>query len=382
MHRFISHNVSQIQISGIRKFFNEVKKIDGAISLSIGQPDFPVPMKAKEEIMKALERNDTGYTSNQGIVELREEISKYLKNQSIKYSTDEICVTCGGSEGIFASLKSLLNKGDKVLIPDPAYPAYESCVRMIGGEVITYGLNNSFQPDMNRIEEVIEKESPKIIILSYPCNPTGAVMSEDTFNELRQLLKEKDILVLSDEMYSSLIYDEKYYSMAQDEELKERVILVGGFSKMLSMTGLRVGYVCACKEILDKITVVHQYNTSCAPSIAQWGAYAGLKYCKSDVDKMREAFQERRDYVYKALNSMELYTSKPEGAFYIFPSIDRFSMKSEEFAMKLLQEQKVALVPGTAFGKAGEGHLRISYCYSLKELQEALNRIDLWIRKL
>jgi aminotransferase len=376
----ISGNVQSIELSGIRKFYNKVSKVQGAISLTLGQPDFSVPSKARQAIIDAIDTNKTGYTSNEGILELRCEISKFLKKQKINYSADEICVTVGGSEGLMDVFATFVNSGDKVLIPAPAYPAYESCIKLIGGKIINYGLNDDFSIDFEQLINTISKEKPKLLVLSYPCNPTGAVLSEDDKNKLYEIIKEEDIIVITDEMYSSLCFEDRYYSIAQCEDIKDKVILVSGFSKMFSMTGLRIGYVCAPKQYIDSIIKVHQYNVSCAPSIVQYGALEGLKSCMDDVRYMRSEFIKRRDYAYKRLKKIGFEVNLPKGAFYIFPSILNFSENSEEFCDRLLNNAKVAVVPGSAFGNSGEGYMRISYACSMEVLEEALNRIEIELK--
>lgn len=378
----ISKNVNSIKLSGIRKFYNKVVKYPDAISLTLGQPDFNVPEKIKSAMINAIQENKTGYTSNAGIIELREEISKYLANLSIHYTAEEICITIGGSEAIMDVFASIIDPGDKVLIPSPAYPAYESCVKILGGNILNYNLNDDFSIDFDGLKKTLENEKPKLIVLSYPCNPTGAILSKEDSINLFNLLKANDVLVLSDEIYASLCFEKHYYSIAQYQELKDKVILVGGFSKMFSMTGLRIGYVCASTYFMDQIIKVHQYNVSCAPSISQWGAYEGLKSCMKDVDYMKSKFIERRDYIYDRLKSIGFQVSLPKGAFYIFPSIKKFGMNSNDFCEKLLKEGGVAIVPGSAFGKNGEGHVRISYAYSMDQLKSSLSKIEKWLNTL
>ncbi|MBX4259306.1 aminotransferase class I/II-fold pyridoxal phosphate-dependent enzyme [Clostridium estertheticum] len=381
MNNLFSNNVNRVEISGIRKFSNKVTKVQGAISLTLGQPDFPVPKNIKNAMIKALDDNKTGYTTNAGIPELRGAISDFLREMDINYLADEITVTVGGSEALLCIFAAFLNAGDKVLVPTPAYPAYESCVKIFGGEVINYNLNEDFTINFDAITKLIDEEKPKLLVMSHPSNPTGAILSRFERDKLVKILKEKDIYIISDEMYSSLCY-EKYYSLAQIDEVKNKVILVGGFSKMFSMTGLRVGYVCASEYIMDNIMKVHQYNVSCATSISQWGAYEGLLSCKRDVENMKLEFEKRKEYVCKRLKQMGMDITLPRGAFYIFPSITRFSMSSEEFCNRLLYEGKVAVVPGSAFGTGGEGFIRISYSYSLEVLKEALDRMEKWIATL
>lgn len=377
----MNENLNNVKISGIRKFYNEVQKVDGAISLTLGQPDFKLPASIEEGLIKAIKENKTTYTSNLGIVELREEISKYLLNRDISYRADEICITVGGSEALFNIFTALLNKGDKVLIPTPAYPAYESIVTILGGAVVNYSLDNEFKIDVEDIKNKIRDMNIKYLVLSLPSNPTGAILSKEEKKQLVELIKENDIIVITDEIYESLCYDE-YYSVAQCKEIKDKIIYVGGFSKMFSMTGLRVGYYACCERLMNEIIKVHQYNVSCAPSICQWAVYNGLKYGLQDVRHMKEVFNNRKELVVNKLKDMGLDVVIPKGAFYVFPSIKRFNIPSEEFALRLLHEEKVACVPGTAFGIGGEGYLRISYCYSDDELIEGLKRIERFIAKL
>lgn len=377
----MNENLSNVKISGIRKFYNEVQKVDGAISLTLGQPDFKLPVSIEEGLIKAINENKTTYTSNLGIVELREEISKYLLKKDISYKADEICITVGGSEALFNIFTALLNKGDKVLIPTPAYPAYESIVTILGGAVVNYSLDNEFKIDVEDIKNKIRDMNIKYLVLSLPSNPTGVILSKEEKKQLVELIKENDIIVITDEIYESLCYDE-YHSVAQCNEIKDKIIYVGGFSKMFSMTGLRVGYYACCERLMNEIIKVHQYNVSCAPSICQWAVYNGLKYGLQDVSYMKEVFNKRKNFVVSKLKDMGLDVVIPQGAFYVFPSIKKFNIPSEEFALRLLHEEKVACVPGTAFGVGGEGYLRLSYCYSDDELIEGLKRIEKFIAKL
>lgn len=376
-----STNVKNIEISGIRKFFNKVSEVPEALSLTLGQPDFSVPNKIKAAMISAIEENKTGYTSNAGLIELRTEISCYLKSFNINYNAEEICTTIGGSEGLLSVFMTLLNNGDKVLIPSPAYPAYESCVKLVGGRVVNYELNEDFTINFEDLKMAIAQEKPKLLVVSYPSNPTGAVLSEKDRNKLYEIVKNEDIIIVSDEIYSALSYEDSYYSICQYEDIKHKVILVSGFSKMFSMTGLRLGYVCAMKEFMDQIIKVHQYNVSCAPSISQWGAYEGLKSCLNDVKQMKQEFMKRRDYIYERLISMGMDVVLPKGAFYIFPSIKKYNISSEEFCEKLLREGFVAAVPGSAFGSRGEGYIRISYSYSMENLKEGMDRMEKWVKR-
>jgi aminotransferase len=377
----MNSNVNKIELSGIRKFSNKVAKVPGAISLTLGQPDFPVPTRVKEAMIEALEQGKTVYTSNAGLVELREEISKYLESFGISYDKDEICITVGGSEALFTVFTTLIDRGEKVLIPTPSYPAYENCVKLVGGEVVNYKLNEDFSLNINYLEEAILESGAKYLLLSFPTNPTGAILEKAQLDDLKDLILKYDLMVITDEIYSALCYDE-YHSIAQLQELKERVIFIGGFSKIFSMTGLRLGYFCVNKKLMDDFMKVHQYNVSCATSISQYGAYVGLRECLSDVEYMKSEFLRRRDYVYGRLKTMNFEVNLPKGAFYIFPSIKKFNMNSEEFCELLLEKKKVACVPGSAFGVGGEGFMRISYCYSDKELEMALDLIGEFIKEI
>lgn len=377
----MNNRVENVEISGIRKFYNKVRKVEGAISLTLGQPDFNTPDIVKRGIEKALLENKTTYTSNAGLDELREEISKYLNTLGIKYNKEEICITVGGSEGIFSSLMALLNEGDKVLIPTPAYPAYESIVNMVGGTVVNYELNNDFTVNVDNIKEKFKKEDCKYLVLSFPTNPTGAILDKNGRDELIKFIKNENIIVITDEIYASIIYN-NYYSVAQDESIKDKIIYISGFSKMFSATGLRIGYIACSENIMKEIMKVHQYGVSCAPSIVQYGMIEGLKYGMDDVLKMKNEFLNRKNYVVNKLREIGFEVNDPKGAFYVFPSIKKFKLTSDEFCERLLNEEKVACVPGTAFGVGGEGFIRISYCYSMEELELALNKIKNFIDKL
>lgn len=375
----MNKQVEKIQISGIRRFAEKVKNVEGAISLTIGQPDFCVPEKVSEAMINAIKTNKTTYTSNAGIDELREEICQYLKTFDIDYDKEELCITVGGSEGLYSVLFALLNEGDKILIPGPAYPAYENISIMIGAEVVNYGLNEDFTLNINEIKEKLDNEDIKYLILSFPSNPTGAILSEQQRDELVELIKEKDIIVITDEMYSAIIFDD-YYSVAQIKEIKDKIIYVSGFSKIFSMTGLRIGYVACNEKYMKEIIKVHQYSVSCAPSIAQYGALEGIRSSLDDVENMRKTFERRKNYCMNRLKELNLEVAEPKGAFYIFPSIKKFNMTSEEFCEQLLNEGKLACVPGTAFGALGEGYMRISYCYSDEILKEAFDRLERFLK--
>lgn len=377
----MNNRVMDVEISGIRKFYNKVRKVEGAISLTLGQPDFNTPIAIKNGIKKAIDENKTVYTENAGVKELRSEISNYLRKLGVNYSEEEICITIGGSEAILDCFMSLLNEGDKVLIPTPAYPAYESVVNIVGGKIINYKLNEDFTVNVDNIKEKFKKEGCKYLVLSFPTNPTGAVLDKKGRDELIDFIKSEDIVVITDEIYASIIYDD-YYSVAQESSIKEKVIYISGFSKMFSATGLRIGYIACHDTIMKEIMKVHQYGVSCATSIVQYGMIEGLKYSMNDVIYMRYEFLNRKNYVVGRLRQIGFHVSEPRGAFYVFPSIKKFNLTSEEFCERLLNEKKVACVPGSAFGDGGEGFIRISYCYSIEELELALNKIEEFIKNL
>lgn len=321
------------------------------------------------------------YTENAGILPLRKEISQYLMKRGIDYSADEICITVGGSEAIFTILTALINEGDNVLIPTPAYPAYENIVNILGGNVVSYGLNDDFSINIENLKALIKENQIKVLVLSLPSNPLGTILTKEEKDELIKIIANNNIFVVTDEIYESLIYEE-YYSVAEEKEILDKVIYISGFSKMFSMTGLRVGYFAAQKQLMDEIMKVHQYNVSCATSICQWAALEGLRNGLDDVENMRNVLRERKDYVISELRNMGLEVNEPKGAFYVFPSIKKFNMSSEEFCLKLLNEEKIACVPGSSFGIGGEGYIRISYCYSMEELKKALLGLKKFINKI
>lgn len=376
----LSNKINSIEISGIRKFYNKVIEVENSISLTLGEPDFKIPKEIKAAMKKAIDEDKTTYTSNEGIIELRNEISMYLRTMDIDFLPEEVCLTVGGSEALLDTFTAILNKGDKVLIPSIAYPAYESCVKIVDGQVINYNLKEDLAIDLVNLKRLIDNEKPKAIVLSYPSNPTGRTMTREECSAVHDMLANEDILIISDEMYSSIVFQE-YHTISKYKDLKNKLILIGGFSKMFSMTGIRVGYVCAEKWLLENIVKVHQYNVSCAPSIGQYGALEGLKHSMYHIEEMRENLKLRRDYVYERLISMGLEAENPQGAFYIFPSVKSLGMKSEEFCEKLLNKVKVAVVPGTAFGPGGEGYFRISYCYSREKLKMALDLIERFVQE-
>lgn len=378
MKDFVSSRVKSVEISGIRKFYNLVSKYPGAISLTIGQPDFGIPEEAEKGIIDSVKRGETKYTPNSGIKPLRNQISNYLKSLDIDFKEDEIIVTVGGSEGLYSSMTAVINPGDYVLIPEIAYPAYENITKILGGRAVYYKLKEDFSIDTADLEEKIGKYDPKLLILSFPSNPTGAVLSKYDRDSVYRIIKENDLLVLSDEIYASLCFSD-FYSISQYSEIRDNIILVGGFSKMFSMTGLRLGFIAASEYLINNILKVHQYNVSCAASIVQYGALEGLKNSSYFVEKMKKEFVERRDFVYNSLLDMGLDVIKPKGAFYIFPSIKKFRMSSFDFAFDLLDKKNLALVPGSAFSEGGEGYIRISYASSMDDLKQGMDRLREYI---
>ena len=386
MRNPLSNVVVEIQPSGIRKFFDIVSEMKDAISLGVGEPDFDTPWHIREEGIYSLERGRTFYTSNAGLKELKEEISCYLKRRfdlDYDYNT-EVMVTVGGSEAIDAAIRAMIDPGDEVLIPQPSYVSYVPCVQLAYGKPVIIELKDENQFRLTK-EEVLEKltDKTKVLVLPFPNNPTGSIMEKKDLEEIAQVCLEHDIFVLSDEIYSELTYNgENHVSIASVPGMKERTIVINGFSKSYAMTGWRLGYAAGPKEILKQMIKIHQFVIMCAPTNSQYAAIEALKNGDKDVDMMRESYNQRRRYLLNAFSDMGLDCFEPYGAFYMFPSIKKFGMTSEEFANRLLQEEKVAVVPGTAFGQCGEGFLRISYAYSLDDLKEALGRLASFISRL
>ena len=381
----ISEKAAGLQPSGIRKFFDIVAEMDDVISLGVGEPDFDTPWHIREEGIYSLEHGRTFYTSNAGLKELREEICAYLRRKyevSYRYS-DEVLVTVGGSEGIDLAMRAMLNPGDEVLIPQPSYVSYEPCCIMAGGVpvIIELKAENEFRLTA---EEILEKltDRTKILVLPFPNNPTGAIMEKKDLEAVAKVCIEKDIIVLSDEIYAELTYKGRHTSIASLPGMKERTILINGFSKAFAMTGWRLGYACGPKEIISQMTKLHQYAIMCAPTTSQYAAVDALKNSDADVEEMRLSYDQRRRFLVHTFREMGLPCFEPYGAFYVFPCISRFGMTSDEFATKLLECEKVAAVPGTAFGNCGEGFLRISYAYSLENLKKATGRIRHFVEGL
>ncbi len=385
MRNVLSKKIVDIEPSGIRKFFDVVSEMPGAISLGVGEPDFDTPYVVREEGIYALEQGKTYYTANAGLKELREEISHYLNRKySLDYDPDkEIVVTVGGSEGIDLALRSMINPGDEVLIPQPCFVSYAPCAIMADATPVYINLKAENEFKLTK-EELIASitDKTKILILAYPSNPTGAIMTKEELEELVPIIIEHDLYVISDEIYSELTYDNKHCSIASLPGMKERTIVINGFSKSFAMTGWRLGYACGPKNIMEQILKLHQFAIMCAPTNSQFAAVEALRHCDDDVDKMVEAYNQRRRFLIHALKEMGIECFEPYGAFYIFPSIKKFGMTSEEFANRLLQEQKLAVIPGTAFGACGEGFVRISYAYSIENLKVGLDRIKKFIESI
>ncbi len=385
MRNPLSETIVNIPPSGIRKFFDVVNEMEGAISLGVGEPDFDTPWHIRNEGIDSLRKGRTFYTSNSGLRELKVEICNYLERRlGVEYDPDgEVLVTVGGSEAIDIALRAMLDPGDEVLIPQPSYVSYVPCTTLAGGVPVIIELKEEDRFRLTK-EEVLAAITPKtkILILPFPNNPTGSIMEMEDLKGIAEVVEEKDLFVISDEIYSELVYTGEPCTIASLPGMKERTVLINGFSKSYAMTGWRLGYACAPKEILTQMLKIHQYAIMCAPTTSQYAAIDALKNGDEDVERMRKAYSVRKRYLVNALRLMGFDCYDPEGAFYVFPSIKKFGMTSDEFALNLLNEEKVAVVPGTAFGDSGEGYLRISYAYSLKDLERALERIGRFVEKL
>ena len=385
MRDALSGKVKQIKPSGIRKFFDIVSEMDDAISLGVGEPDFDTPWHIREEGIYSLEKGRTFYTSNSGLKELKEEVSKYLDRRfGLKYeSSGEIMITVGGSEAIDGALRAMLDEGDEVILPQPSYVSYEPCIVLADGVPVIVELKeeNGFKLTRQQLEEVVT-EKTKILIMPFPNNPTGAIMTEEELKPIVDFVIEHDLFVISDEIYSELTYSGTHASIGAFPGMKERTIVINGFSISYAMTGWRLGYACGPKVILDQILKIHQFAIMCAPTTSQYAAIEALRHGDADVEKMRNEYDRRRRFLLNAFQEMGIECFEPFGAFYMFPSIKKFGMSSDEFATRLLKEEKIAVVPGTAFGDCGEGFLRISYAYSIEDLKAALERIESFIKKL
>lgn len=385
MRNPLSDRIVALKPSGIRKFFDIVSEMNDAISLGVGEPDFDTPWHIRDEGIYSLEKGRTFYTSNAGLKELKEEICHYIKGkQGVTYDpANEVLVTVGGSEAIDIGLRAVLNPGDEVLIPQPSFVSYEPCALMAGGVpvIIELKAENEFRLTAQELEDAITDKT-KVLVLPFPNNPTGAIMEREDLEAIAEVIRKHDILVMSDEIYAELTYKEKHVSIVEIEGMQERTILINGFSKAFAMTGWRLGYACGPKAIIEQMIKIHQFAIMCAPTTSQYAAVEALRNGDGDVQEMRTAYNQRRRYLMNAFREMNLECFEPFGAFYVFPCIKEFGMTSEEFANRFLAEEKVAVVPGTAFGDCGEGYLRISYAYSLENLKIAIGKLAHFVEKL
>jgi aminotransferase len=384
--KILSKTVVDIKPSGIRKFFDIANTMDDVISLGVGEPDFRTPWQIRSAGIRALESGKTRYTSNRGLEEFRAEISRYVKRKyNLAYSPEkEILVTVGGSEAIDAAIRAITNPGDEIIIPQPSYVCYEPMTRLAGGVPVILDMKaeNEFKLTKKELLESIT-EKTKALILPYPSNPTGAIMERRDLEEIAEVLSDKNIIVISDEIYAELTFGEaKHVSIAEIPGMRERTIVINGFSKAFSMTGWRLGYALGPADLISQITKIHQYAIMCAPTVSQHAAIEALRACDEDVERMHDEYDARRKIIVKGFSELGLECREPKGAFYAFPSIKSTGLTSEEFCEKLLFSKKVALVPGTAFGNSGEGFVRASYCYSLDHIKEALRRIGEFIEEL
>lgn len=385
MRNPLADKVVQIKPSGIRKFFDIVSEMEDAISLGVGEPDFDTPWHIRDEGIYSLEKGRTFYTSNAGLKELKQEVVRYInRKQGIEYDAgEEVIITVGGSEAIDIGLRAMLNPGEEVLIPQPSYVSYEPCAVLADGVPVIINLKaeNEFRLTAKELREAITDKT-KVLILPFPNNPTGAIMERKDLEEIAEVIIENDLFVMSDEIYAELTYKGEHVSIAAIPGMRERTILINGFSKAYAMTGWRLGYACGPKAIIEQMVKIHQFAIMCAPTTSQYAAVEALRNGDNDVEEMREAYNQRRRYLINAFREMELECFEPFGAFYVFPSIQEFGMTSEEFANRFLEEEKVAAVPGTAFGDCGEGFLRISYAYSLDNLKVAIGRLKNFVERL
>ncbi len=385
MRNPLSDKVVKMKPSGIRKFFDIVSEMPDAISLGVGEPDFDTPWHIREEGIYSLEQGKTFYTSNSGLMELRQEITAYYaRKYHAHYDPKHECViTVGGSEGIDIALRAMLNPGDEVIIPEPCYVSYVPCVELADGVPVTIDLKNENQFRLTAAElEAAITDKTKVLIMSFPNNPTGAIMEREDLEAVAEVCRKHDIIVISDEIYAELTYTSGHVSIASLPDMKERTIVINGFSKAYAMTGWRLGYALAPQAIAEQMVKIHQFAIMCAPTTSQYAAISALRNGDKDVAMMRESYDGRRHFLMKQFDEIGLPYFEPLGAFYIFPCIKHLGLSSDEFATRLLQEEKLAVVPGTAFGDCGEGFLRISYAYSIEELKEAMSRIARFVKKL
>ena len=385
MSKYLNKDVLNLKPSGIRKFFDIASMYDDVISLGVGEPDFETPWHIREEGIYALERGKTVYTSNSGLKELREEVCNYIYNHiGVKYDYAKEClITVGGSEAIDLAMRAMLEIGDEVIVPEPSYVAYVPTVVLAGGKPVIINLKeeNEFRLTKAELEAAITPKT-KVLVLPFPNNPTGAILEEKELKDIAEVCIKHDLIVVSDEIYSALTYKGKHVSIASMPGMKERTIMINGFSKAFSMTGWRLGYACGPKEILEQMTKIHQFCIMCAPTNSQYAAIEALRNGEGDVERMKESYDERRKFLLHEFKEMGIDCFEPYGAFYVFPNIKKFGLSSDEFATKLLETEHVVVVPGTAFGDCGEGFLRISYAYSIESLKKALDRIKKFIATL
>lgn len=384
-NKVLNNTVREIPPSGIRKFFDLASEMEGVISLGVGEPDFDTPWKIREAAIYSIEQGKTFYTANKGLAELRKEICRYQKRRfNLDYDYEKECVvTVGGSEAIDLAFRSLINPGDEVILLQPSYVAYTPGIELAGGKVVNIELkeDNQFKLTPELLEAAITPKT-KAILLNYPSNPTGGFMTREDYEKIVPIIKEHEIIVITDEIYAELSYEQKFCSIATFPEIKDQVILVSGYSKAYAMTGWRLGYVLANEVLTNAMNKIHQYVIMSAPTGAQYGAIEAMRHCDNEIEKMRQAYMLRRNYIVKAFNDMGLHTFTPQGAFYVFPCIKSTGMTSEEFCEELLKDQLVACVPGNAFGQAGEGYIRVSYAYSIEQIKEATSRIKKFLDKL
>lgn len=378
----ISDKLKLLKPSGIRKFFDIVATKKGVISLGVGEPDFSTPWSIIDAAFYNMKKGRTHYTSNFGLLEFRQEVCKYLEKYDLKYDTDEVIATIGGSEAIDLALRSIINPGDEIIVPEPVYVPYRPLSELTGATVV--GIDTSktqFKIDAKELEKLITPKT-KAIILCYPNNPTGITMPRKDLEAVAEVLKKHEIWVITDEIYSELIYDEEHTSIASLPGMKERCIYLNGFSKAFAMTGWRIGYVCAPRDLINQMVKIHQYTTLCAPIISQYGAIEALKNAMKDMYSMRESFARRRRLIYEGFKELGMEIVEPKGAMYVFPSIKKYGLKGEEFAIRLLEEENVAVVPGDAFGDEFEDYIRCSYATSIEDIKESVVRIGRFVKRL
>lgn len=380
----LNKNVVDIKPSGIRKFFDIAEQMEDVISLGVGEPDFPTPWHIRNAGIKAIEDKKTRYTSNHGLIELRQEICDYMKRKfELGYNIEDVLVTVGGSEAIDAAVRSIVSDGYEVIIPQPSFVCYEPITVMSGGVpvILQTKAENEFRITADELREKITDKT-KLLILPYPCNPTGAVMERQDLEAIAKIIIENNLIVLSDEIYSELTYSIKHTSIAQIDGMKERTVIINGFSKTYSMTGWRLGYACGPAPIIEQMTKIHQFAIMSAPTVSQYAAIDALRNGDEDIKQMLVQYDQRRRYIVSAFNKIGLDCFEPKGAFYVFPCIKKSGLTSDEFCEQLLYSKKVALVPGTAFGECGEGFIRASYCYSVAHIKEAVKRVEEFLKEL